>query len=73
MQPCWSGINVLDYDANSLFGGHPRWSTYTGDEVNDDADRADAIIRKGHHGMAALATAGAWLFGLAGVLILVWR
>jgi hypothetical protein len=30
--------------------------------------------RKGHYAMAALAAAGAWLFGVAaGVLIWVWR
>ena len=30
--------------------------------------------RKGYHAMAALAAAGAWLFGVASVwLILVWR
>ena len=30
--------------------------------------------RKGHYAMAALAAAGAWLFGAAGgVLIWVWR
>jgi hypothetical protein len=29
--------------------------------------------RKGYHAMAALAAAGAWLFGVTGVLIWVWR
>ena len=29
--------------------------------------------RKGQHAMAALAAAGAWLFGVTGVLIWVWR
>ena len=30
--------------------------------------------RRGYHAMAALAAAGAWLFGVASVwLILVWR
>ena len=30
--------------------------------------------RKGHHTMAALAAAGAWLFGVASVwLIVAWR
>jgi len=29
--------------------------------------------RKGQHTMAALLAAGAWLFGLTGVLIWVWR
>jgi hypothetical protein len=29
--------------------------------------------RKKHLGMAALAAAGAWLLGIAGVLLWVWR
>jgi hypothetical protein len=29
--------------------------------------------RKGYHAMAALAAAGAWLFGAATMLIFVWR
>jgi hypothetical protein len=29
--------------------------------------------RKKHHGMAALAAGEAWLFGVTGVLLWVWR
>ena len=29
--------------------------------------------RKGYHAMAALAAAGAWLFGVTGVLLWFWR
>ena len=29
--------------------------------------------RRGHQAMAALAAAGAWLFGVASVLVWVWR
>ena len=38
------------------------------------ASLAYVANRKGYHAMAALAAAGAWLFGVASVwLILVWR
>jgi hypothetical protein len=38
------------------------------------ASLAYVANRKGYYTMAALAAAGAWLFGAAGVwLILVWR
>ena len=34
---------------------------------------AYVVNRKGQHAMAALLAAGAWLFGVTGVLIWVWR
>jgi hypothetical protein len=37
------------------------------------ASLAYVANRKGHHAMAALAAAGAWLFGAASVLIWFWR
>lgn len=37
------------------------------------ASLAYVANRKGHHAMAALAAAGAWLFGAASVLIRFWR
>jgi len=39
----------------------------------DFASLAYIANRKGYHAMAALAAAGAWLFGVTGVLILLWR
>jgi hypothetical protein len=37
------------------------------------ASLACVAIRKGYHAMAALAATGAWLFGVTGVLMWVWR
>jgi hypothetical protein len=37
------------------------------------ASLAYVANRKGHHAMAALAAARAWLFGAASVLIWFWR
>jgi hypothetical protein len=37
------------------------------------ASLAYVVNRKGQHTMAALLAAGAWLFGMIGVLIWVWR
>jgi hypothetical protein len=37
------------------------------------ASLAYVANRKGYYGMAALAAAGAWLFGVASVLIVFWR
>jgi hypothetical protein len=37
------------------------------------ASLAYVANRKGHHALAALAAAGAWLFGAASVLIWFWR
>jgi len=37
------------------------------------ASLAHVANRKGHHAMAALAAAGAWLFGVTGVLFWFWR
>jgi hypothetical protein len=37
------------------------------------ASLAYVANRKGQHAMAALLAAGAWLFGVTGVLIWVWR
>jgi hypothetical protein len=37
------------------------------------ASLAYVANRKGHHAMAALAAAGAWLFGVTSVLIWIWR
>jgi len=37
------------------------------------ASLAYVANRKGYNAMAALAAAGAWLFGVTGVLLWVWR
>jgi hypothetical protein len=37
------------------------------------ASLAYVTNRKRHYAVAALAAAGAWLFGVAGVLLWVWR
>ena len=37
------------------------------------ASLAYVANRKGHHALAALAAAGAWLFGAASALIWFWR
>jgi hypothetical protein len=37
------------------------------------ASLAYVANRKGQHTMAALLAAGAWLFGVTGVLVWVWR
>jgi len=37
------------------------------------ASLAYVANRKGRHAMAALLAAGAWLFGVIGVLIWIWR
>jgi len=37
------------------------------------ASLAYVVNRKGHHALAALLAAGAWLFGAASVLIWFWR
>jgi hypothetical protein len=37
------------------------------------ASLAHIANRKGYNAMAALAAAGAWLFGATGVLLWVWR
>jgi hypothetical protein len=37
------------------------------------ASLAYVANRKGHHALAALLAAGAWLFGVASVLIWFWR
>jgi hypothetical protein len=37
------------------------------------ASLAYVVNRKGQHAIAALLAAGAWLFGVTGVLIWFWR
>ena len=54
-------------------GGLSRVDRYIPQRGEPNASLAYLANRKGYHAMAALAAAGAWLFGAATVLILYGR